>query len=255
MWKRFLQNQFLFEELVKRDFKKKYKRAMLGILWSMLSPMLMLLVISIAFGQFFGKHVPYYTLYVLAGQITFSYFSEATNSGMNSLMNNAHIFTKVNVPKYLFLFSMNISSLINFSLMLVIFFVIAFVEGVTFHWKFILLIYPIVCLVIFNLGMGLILSALFVFFKDIQYLYSVFLQVMMYGSAIFYSISIVPEKYHIFFELNPIYIYISYFRDIVIYNKFPLMEMQILAGFYALIVFFIGGYIYKKYNYKFLYYV
>lgn len=251
----FRKNQFLFEELVKRDFKKKYKRAALGIIWSMLSPLLMLMIISIAFGQFFGATIPHYTIYVLAGQIIFSYYSEATNNGMNALVNNAAIFTKVNVPKYMFLLSINISSLINFALMLVIFFVFAFFDGIVFQWKFLLVIYPIICLILFNLGVGLILSAFYVFFKDVQYLYSVFLQLMMYASAIFYNYQIVPEAYQIFFKLNPVFIYISYIRSIVINNTIPSIEVHILAAFYALAFLIMGGFIYRRYNYKFLYYV
>ena len=116
------QNRFLFEELVKRDFKKKYKRTVLGIVWSMLSPLMMLGVISFVFSQFFGRTIEYYVLYVLAGQTVFAYFSESTNTGMVSLLNNASIFSKINISKYLFVLSRNVSALINFLLTLVIFF-------------------------------------------------------------------------------------------------------------------------------------
>lgn len=102
-------HQFLFEELVKRDFKKKYKRAVLGILWSMLSPLAMLLVLSLIFGHFFGGRVPHYTIYLLAGQTVFGYYSEATNQGMTALYYNRSIFSKINIPKYLFVCSMNVS--------------------------------------------------------------------------------------------------------------------------------------------------
>ena len=88
-------NHFLFEELVKRDFKRKYKRTVLGFLWSMLSPLMMLGVMSFVFNQFFGRVIEYYVLYILAGQIVFAYFSEATNSGMAALLSNASIFSKI----------------------------------------------------------------------------------------------------------------------------------------------------------------
>jgi len=163
--------KFLFEELVKRDFKKKYKRTVLGILWSLLSPLLTLLVMRIVFTEFFGRTTNHYTTYLFAGTLVFSYFSDATNQGMSSLVDNAGIFTKVNVPKYLFLLSKNVSSLINFGLTFLIFLGFCLLDGIAFHWKFLLLVYPIVCLVFFNIGVGSILSALYVFFKDIQYLY------------------------------------------------------------------------------------
>ena len=113
---------FLFQELVKRDFTKKYKRTILGMAWSILSPLINLLVMWLVFSNLFGNNVDHYAIYLFAGQLVFSYFSDATNLGMNSLVANAGIFTKVNVPKYLFLFSQNVSSLINFGLTLLIFF-------------------------------------------------------------------------------------------------------------------------------------
>ena len=115
-------NRFLFSELVKRDFKQKYKRTVLGMDWSVLSPLLNLLVMSLVFTQFFGRNTPHYTIYLFCGNLVFSYYRESTNGGMNALMANAHIFTKVNVPKYLFLLSKNVSSLINFGLNLCVFF-------------------------------------------------------------------------------------------------------------------------------------
>jgi ABC-2 type transport system permease protein len=99
----FKKNEFLFSELVKRDFKKKYKRTYLGMLWSVLSPLLTLLVMSLVFTNFFGRTTPHYTIYLFCGNIVFSFFSDATNGGMGSLMSNSAIFTKINVPKYLFL--------------------------------------------------------------------------------------------------------------------------------------------------------
>ena len=160
--------QFLFEELVKRDFKKKYKRTVLGMAWSVLSPLLSLLVMRLVFTQFFGRSTPHYTTFLFCGNLVFSFFSESTNQGMSSLVDNAGIFTKVNVPKYLFLFSKNVQCLINFGLTLCVFFVFCVLDHITFTWRFILLLYPIGCLVLLNLGIGLILSALFVFFRDMQ---------------------------------------------------------------------------------------
>ena len=110
------QNQFLFEELVKRDFKKRYARTALGILWSVLNPLLQLLVMRLVFTHFFGREIPNYTTYLFSGMIIFNYFSESTREGMMSLADNSNIFTKINVPKYLFLFAKNTQSFINFVL-------------------------------------------------------------------------------------------------------------------------------------------
>ena len=250
------ENGFLFSELVKRDFKKKYKRTYLGMLWSVLSPLLTLLVMSIVFKSFFGRDIPHYTIYLFCGNIVFSYFSDATNGGMGSLLWNSDIFSKINVPKYLFLFSRNISSLINFGLTVVVFFLFCIFDGITFTWAFFLLLFPIFCLIVFNLGVGLILSALFVFFRDIQYLWSVFTMLLMYMSAIFYKVdSTIFGAYEKLFLINPLYVYIKYFRLIVIDNEIPSLQYHLLALGYAVVAFGIGALIYKKCNHKFLYYV
>ena len=255
MLRKYLQYQFLFEELVKRDFKKKYKGTMLGMAWSLLSPLLTLLVMKLVFGQFFGRNVEHYTIYLFCGNLVFAYFNESTSQGMTSLLSNAAIFTKVNVPKYLFLFSKNVQTLINFSLTLCIFFVFCAFDGIVFTWRFILLLYPILLLVLFNIGVGLILSALFVFFRDIQYLWSVFTQLLMYASAIFYTID--HYSYHVqcMFLVNPIYLFIRYFRKIVIDGTVPTVWFHLLMLFDALAALGLGCWMYKKYNTRFLYYV
>ena len=174
---------------------------------------------------------------------------------MMALLSNSGIFTKVNVPKYLFLFSKNVSSLINFGLSLCLFFIFVIADGIPIKMHFLMLLFPIVCLVLFNLGIGLILSALYVFFRDINYLYNVFTMLLMYVSAIFYQITIVPAKYRMLFYLNPVYCYIEYFRKIVLNGKIPTVQFHLLCAGYAIAAFAIGCWIYKKYNHKFLYYV
>lgn len=247
--------QFLFEELVKRDFKQKYKRTVLGMGWSLLSPLLQLFVMSVVFKQFFGSGIEHYTIYLFCGNLVFSYFKESTNGGMNSLMSNSSIFSKVNVPKYLFLLSKNVSSLINFGLTLCIFFLFALIDGVEFGVHFFALIYPICCLVVFNIGVGLILSALFVFFRDISYLYDIFTLLLMYMSAIFYNVANMEPWFQQIILCNPIYCYIKYFRLVVIDGSIPSLAFHVLCLFYAMVVLAIGAGVYKKYNHKFLYYV
>ena len=180
--------KFLFSELVKRDFTKKYKRTILGMAWSILSPLMNLLIMWLVFNKLLGSNVDHYVVYLFAGQLVFSYFTDATNLGMNSLVANAGIFTKINIPKYLFLFSQNVSSLINYGLTLLIFFTFVALDGIPFTWKFVLLMYPVGCLIVFNLGIGLILSALYVFFRDMQYLWGILTQLIMWLSAIFYTV-------------------------------------------------------------------
>ena len=255
MLQKLSQYRFLFEELVKRDFKKKYKRTVLGMAWSVLSPLMMLLVMRLVFTQFFGRNMEHYTTYLFCGNLIFSYFNESSTQGMTSLIGNSAIFTKVNVPKYLFLFSKNVQTLINFGLTLCVFFIFCVLDGITFTWRFILLLYPIFCLVLFNLGVGLILSALFVFFRDIQYLWSIFSQLLMYMSAIFYTIDHYSYTVQCLFLANPVYLFIRYFRKIVIEATIPSVWFHLLMLADVVIVLGLGCLIYKKYNTKFLYYV
>lgn len=255
LFKDLRQHQFLFEELVKRDFKKKYKRTVLGVGWSMLMPLLMLLVMKIVFGQFFGRSIEHFTTYLFCGNLLFCWFSEATNHGMTSLYSNASIFTKVNVPKYLFLFSGTVQTLINFALTLLIFFFFCFIDGIAFTWKFMFLVYPITTLLLFNIGIGLILSALFIFFRDIDYLWRVFLQLLMYGSAIFYTVDTFTGKMQYIFQCNPIYRHIAYFREVVLAGAVPSLETHLVLAAFAFAALAVGMFMYKRYNTKFLYYV
>ncbi len=255
MFNKLKQHRFLFEELVKRDFKKKYKRTILGMGWSILSPLLTLLVMRLVFTQFFGRNMDHYTTYLFCGNLIFACFNESSNQGMESLMSNAGIFTKVNVPKYLFLLSKNVQTLINFALTLCVFFVFCIIDHITFTWRFVLLLYPIFCLVLFNIGLGLILSAQFVFFRDIQYLWSVFTQLLMYVSAIFYSVDGYSPLAQKLFYLNPLYCFITYFRTVVIQSAVPPLWLHGLILLYMGLFLGIGCWMYKKYNTRFLYYV
>ena len=255
MIKKLKSYQFLFEELVKRDFKQKYKRTVLGMAWSILSPLLTLLVMRLVFTQFFGNDTPHYTTYLFCGNLVFSFFNQSTTQGMSSLMSNAPIFTKVNIPKYLFLFSRNVQCLINFGLTLCVFFIFCIFDHITFTWRFFLLLYPICCLVVFNIGVGLILSALYVFFRDMEYLWNIFTLLLMYMSAIFYTVDRYSPAVQRVFLANPVYVIIKYFRVIVIESSVLSWQYHLLMAAYSLIAFGIGAVMYKKYNHRFLFYV
>jgi len=255
--RRLRRHRFLFEELVKRDFKNKYKRTALGMGWSLLSPLLTLLVMKIVFTQFFGRGAgqAHYTTYLFSGILVFTFFSEASKGGMTALMANAGIFTKVNVPKYLFLFAKNAQALVNFLLTLAVFFLFCGLDRVTFSWRFLLLVYPIVTLTLFNVGLGLVLSALYVFFRDMQYLWAVVTRLVMYGSAVFYPVDRFPPSLMAAFRCNPVFDHIAFVRKVVIGNATPeWWEFALLAGFAALMLAF-GGWLYRRYNTEFLYYV
>jgi ABC-2 type transport system permease protein len=247
--------QFLFSELVKRDFKKKYKRTVLGMLWSILSPLINVLVLWLIFSTVFRRNQPHFIIYIFSGTLVMSFYTECTNGCMRALTANASIFTKINVPKTLFLFSKSVQSFINFGLTLILYFVFCIGQKLTFGLHVLTLVYPIVMLLIFSLGVGMILSALFVFFRDIEYLYGIFLMLLNYISAIFYPVSIVPEQYQKLFYINPIYVFIKFFRMVMIDGAVPGLKIFALIAFDTLFFLGIGCLMYKKYNHEFLYYV
>ena len=255
MLEKYRKYKFLFKQLVKRDFTRKYKRTVLGMAWSIISPLANLLIMYLVFSRLFGNNVNHYAIYLFAGQLVFSYFTDATNMGMSALLNNAGIFTKVNVPKYLFLFSQNVSSLINFALTMVVFFVFVAIEGIPFSWKFLLLLFPTGCMILFNTGLGLILSALQVFFRDMQYLWGIMTQLIMWVSAIFYTLDSFTPLFRRLLYCNPLFVYITYFRQILLNGAVPSPALHGLCALYALLAFAVGCIMYKRYNQEFLYYV
>lgn len=249
------QHSFLFTQLVKRDFRKRYKNTILGIIWSLLAPLLNLAVMALVFTQFFGRNTPHYLVYLFCGNLVFSFFRESTTAGMTSIISNSALFSKLKVPKILFLLSENVASLLNFGLTIIILFIFVAIDGLPFTWKFFMLLYPVLFETIFNVGIGLILATAYVFFRDMGYLYGITTQLIMYMSALFYNINSYPESTQKYFYCNPVFVYIKYFRDIIIDGKIPSLTMHILCLVYALVAFLVGLLLYKKNNYKFLYYI
>jgi ABC-2 type transport system permease protein len=209
---------------------------------------------KVVFTEFFGRSTPHYTTYLFSGTLVMSYYKESTQHGMRSLMDNHKIISKINVPKYLFLFSKNVSSLVNFALTLSVYFLFCFLDGIHFGPHMLALIYPIICLAIMNIGIGMILSALFVFFRDIQYFYELFLTLLTYMSAIFYRIDKFSPETQRLFLINPVFVVIKYFRSVVIDGVIPSLPYHGLMLFYSLFYLTIGCIIYKKYNTEFVYY-
>ncbi len=222
--------------------------------WSVLSPLFQLLVMMLVFSHLFGRNTPHYIIYLFAGNITMSYYRESTTNGMQSLMGNAAVLSKINVPKYLFLLSQNVSALINYGLTIIIFFAFCIGDGIMFTPKMFMLFYPIICLVLMNIGIGMILSMLYVFFRDIQYLYQIFLTLLNYLSAIFYRVDSFPAEVQQYFLLNPVYVNIKYWRSVVIDHTVPSASYHLLMAFYALLFLGIGAFCYKKFNHRFVYY-
>lgn len=248
------QYRFLFEELTKRDFKKKYKRTVLGILWSVISPFLTFMIQYFVFGYIFNRLDSGFVVYLLTGTLMYTFFSNATMAGMFSMYSNGSILSKVKVPKALFVLSSNSAATFNFLLTLVVYFVFMIACGINFGFHLFMMLYPIICLIIFNIGMSYILSTLFVFFKDIQYLYQIFTMLLTYLSALFYDIRSFPDDMQFIFRINPIYQYISYMRELVMQSAIPSLSHHLICLSFSLGMLGLGIFIHKKTEQKFVYY-
>lgn len=245
---------FLYSQLVKRDFNKKYKRSILGVFWSILSPLLTFFVMFFVFTHFFGRDTPHYSVYLFSGLVVFGYFTEATNSGMNSFVSGAGLYSKLRVPKLIFIATSNTLAFINFFLTFVVL-LIFIARDDLLTWKLLYLIYPTICITFFNVGVSLILGTFYVFFKDIKYLYSVATRLLRYVSALFYTIDSYPDKIQSLFYFNPIFVYISYFREIIIYHQVPSQMVHELCLIYAVTSLLAGVVLYGKFQEKFIYFV
>ena len=245
----------LMSELVKRDIKTKYRRSVLGILWSMLNPLLTMLIMSMVFSTLFRSDIDNFIVYLLSGSILFSYFSEATNFAMGAILQNAPLIKKVYVPKYLFPISRVMSCGVNLLLTLPAVFVIMLVTRHPINFKTILIIIPLVLVFLFNIGVGLLLSSLVVFFRDVFHLYGVVVTGLMYATPIFYPISIVPDKYMRFIRFNPMLHFVNLFRQILYYNNLPDPHLVLRCALIALLSIVVGGIFFNIKQRKFILFI
>lgn len=188
----FIKFQPLLRELVSRDIKIKYRRSVLGVLWTLLNPLCMMIVLSLVFSNIFKFRVENFPLYLLSGQIIFNFFSDATTSAMSAVINNAALIKKVYMPKYLFVISRVFSSFINLLASFTALLVVMIATRAELHWKVVFAVIPLGFIVVFSLGVGLLLSALVVKFRDIMHLYSVFITALLYLTPVIYPMSSLP---------------------------------------------------------------
>ena len=190
----FSRYRFLMKQLVARDFKTKYKRSVLGVLWSFLNPLLTMTVQYIVFSTLFRSNIPNFALYLLIGIVCYSFFNEATTMTLSSIVGNAPLITKVYVPKYIYSVTRVMSSAVNFLLSLIPLFFVVFITRTPIRASFLLLPLGIICLFMLCLGVGMLLATSMVFFRDTQFLWGVVSMLWMYATPIFYPESILPAK-------------------------------------------------------------
>ena len=245
----------LIEELVKRDIKKKYRRSILGYLWSMLNPLLMMLITAMVFSNLFRFEIHNFVLYLLTGQIMFTFYAEATNFAMGSILENGSLIKKVYVPKYLFPISRVASSAVNLIFTMPAMLAIMIYTNQPISPLLIFCLVPLGLLLVFCLGIGLILASVAVYFRDVFHLYGVLLTALNYATPIFYPEKIIPEKYRFLIELNPLTYYLQAFRDIVYSNKMPSIELLGICFILSVAAMCIGTYVFRKKQNNFVLYI
>jgi ABC-type polysaccharide/polyol phosphate export permease len=222
----------LLRLLVKRDFISKYRKSILGVLWSLLNPLLTMLVMAMVFSYIFRMQIENFPVYMLSGNIIYSFFSESTNQAMGSVIANEGIIKKVYVPKYIFPVSKVLSSLVNLLFSFIAFLLVFIITQASFRWTLLLIPIPIIYAFVFSLGISMLLSSLAVFFRDLSYLYGVLLTLLMYMTPLFYPIEALPESMVTVIGFNPIYHFVNYFRDLALRGAVPgLWENMVCLGF------------------------
>ena len=253
----FRKYKFLMSQLVIRDFKVKYKRSVLGVLWSLLYPVLTMAVMALVFTNVFKFSTPgvNYLVYLMSGLVLFNYFSEASNLAMSSVVANFSLINKVYMPKYIFPLTKCLFVGINFLLTLIPLYAIIFLTGTGVNWYHLLLPYVFVCLFLFTVGMGFVLSTISVFMRDMFYIYGVIITLWTYLTPIMYDVAIIPEKFQIFMKLNPMYWFLDFARQIILYNQCPGLHNFIYCAIFGVGFLLLGIWIFKKNQDKFIYYV
>lgn len=247
--------RFLISQLVTRDIKVKYRRSFLGVAWSVLNPLLSMAVISVVFSQFFRFDLPYYPIYLITGQTIFSFFSEATNLAMFSIRENAALIRKVSMPVYIFPISRVVSSLVNLGFSFVAILLVALFMGFSLAPSILFAPIAAAYMLIFAMGVGLILAALSVYFRDIVHLYGVMLTLIIYLTPVFYPYSLIPEKFRFLINANPLTYYVAAFRSAVYDGVVPSLQINLICIAYSLASLAIGLFLFGRLRRNFILYL
>ena len=212
---------FVVQQLTARELKRKYARSVLGVVWSVLNPLLSMAVLSLIFSQLFRRSIENYPIYYLTGYLLWQAFTATTNAAMTTLADNRALLLKVKFPMELFILTRGATALVNLGYSLVAYGVMLVVFQVPLRWTLAYLPVVVACLFLFALGISYLLSAAYVFFGDIKHLYSVALTLWMYCSAIFYPVEQLQGFIRVVIWNNPLYTYIHCLRKAVMYGTLP----------------------------------
>jgi len=240
---------------VRRDFVSRYRKSVLGVLWSLLNPLLTMLVMTIVFSYLFARNIENYPVYLLSGQIIFGFFNQSTTQAMSSVIKNEGLIKKVYIPKYIFPVAQVISSLVNLAFSILAFLLVFIITRAQFHWTMLLIPLPIIYTFVFSLGIAMIMSSLTVFFRDLSYLYGIFLTLLVYLTPLFYPIDIIPPRLLPFMGFNPLYHFIDFFRALALNGTFPDLWSNIVCLGFALAALCCGIYIFMSKQDRYILYL
>ncbi|MDL2253605.1 ABC transporter permease [Ruminococcaceae bacterium OttesenSCG-928-I18] len=252
---RFHRVSSLLRELVSRDIKVKYRGSLLGLLWSVLSPLLMMVVLTIIFSTIFRNDIPNFPIYYLSGYLIFTLNSEATQEGMYSIISNASLLKKVYVPKYLFPVSKVFTALVNSIFSIIAMFIIMIITGAPFYPTLLMIPVLLVYTTMFSCGLTLFLSAVGTRFRDLCYIYSVVVFAWMFFTPLFYPASSLSGLALFLMNFNPLYHLVNFSRSIILYGVMPPLWLNLAClglGVGALLV---GGFTFSKLQKKFIFYI
>ena len=240
---------FLLEVIVKKNFLSKYKDSVLGILWTVLSPLLMMALFTIIFSTIFSRNIENFPVYFLCGWCLFMFFNASISAAMNSLKGNKHILQRTPAPKYIFVLGSIISEFLTFIIMFILLLSVMLITRAPFYFPTMLFsVIPVISLVILTSGLGFMLSIVCVYYTDIRHLWTVISMMLMYASGIFYPMEIIPEPYRQYLCLNPLYWAIDQFRAGMYSGYVPQLGDILNLLLFSLIIFVIGIIIFKKYE-------
>lgn len=245
----------LIQALVLRDLKVRYRRSTIGFLWTMLQPLLTMLVLQLVFSFIFRFELANFAVYALAGILFWNFFSQSIVASMNSLRGNAHLLQKLPLPKAVFPLATVVSGVVNLLLALVPLFILLVATGHRLTPALFFLPVAILIAALFTLGAGLLLSPLAVFFVDVVEMVGVGMSLLMYLTPIFYPMSILPESVRWVVRFNPVRSILEVFRDPIYFGKIPPLSHLLVALAIALVALALGGYFFRRSSDRIPFYV
>lgn len=245
--------KYLLYELVKKDIKLKYRSSVLGVLWTLIEPLLTMIVLTIVFSELLGKGDEYFPVYILCGRLLYTFFSNGTKTALKSIRKHGPMISKVYIPKYMYPLASILSSYIIFLISMIVLVGVAIVMKVPITWHIFQALIPLTVIAVLTMGVGLLLSTLNVFFRDLEYLWTVILMLIMYTCAIFYKVDKIKTAAWIF-KVNPLYSLIVNFRNAVFGRPMDMYHFW-YSLIFSVVIFAIGGLVFYKKQDKFILYV